>query len=633
MLKADFEALFERYRLCALRHPRLIHLRVTARAAIGLGGVLLSGAVALLGLVGLLSPVFAGDFSASPALWLLRIPLTILALVWIFAVVRILRARFAPMAGMVLAREEAPEMFALLERLQRRFRSPAIHEVRITGDLNAAITQRPCLYRGGRQRNTLILGLPLTLALAPRQFVAVLAHEFGHLHSQRVALGGWGCHLRSFWHQVLDNMENDRSPFRFLLSAVARHESPVYCAGSLVLSHLDEMEADESAARVVGAKLLGQALAELALKHRFLAQDYWRKVYAQADRSERPAILPYRNMRAALKAGFDRRAAVSWFDEIARSEDSQLGTHPSLSVRVKALGVDSLREGRGGERAGDRFLGPALDRLAGLLDRDWWDAERSSWRRRHWEVSRALDRIARLEAEGLTLGVSDRLELAMLVERYAGDRDPLKVYREMMPEAPGRPDALLAMGRLLVSRNDPSGVAYLRQSLGEDDAVGLQAAALLIEHYESCGMGEVAEPYRKRLAELLQQAVQVQQELDAPVAAVRNEPPGLEIHEMRALVRELRQHPFVRSGFVVRRICKEAPSWRACLVLVCVAPGDLAAAEEVALSLAESISLCGVWRFLACVEGGEEEAVVRGIDGAKFFSRRRSRPAPGRLSA
>lgn len=138
----------------------------------------------------------------------------------------------------------------------------------------------------------------------------------------------------------------------------------------------------------------------------------------------------------------------------------------------------------------------------------------------------------------------------MLVERYAGDRDPLSVYRDVIPLAPGRPDALLAMGRLLLGRNDPSGVAYLRRALVEDDAVGLQAAAILIEHYESCGIGAAAAPYRKRLAELLQQAARVQAALDAPIAGSRCLPPGLEKHELRALVRELRQHSHVRAGFV-----------------------------------------------------------------------------------
>lgn len=623
MLTADFEALFERYRLAALRHPRLFHLRVTVRAACGVGFVLLTGGLALYGLLWSLAPFVGGG--GLDALW--RVPVLILSLLWLSGVGRALRAHPAGMTGMPVGRDEAPALFALLERMQRRFRSPSIHQVRITGDLNAAITRRPCMGLAGRSRNTLILGLPLALALTPRQFVAVLAHEFGHLCHSRLALGGWGSQLRSYWHQVLENMENDRSLLRPLISMLARYESPIYCAGSLVLSHLDEHEADAAAASVVGSELLGQALAEVALNHRFLAQDYWHKVYAQADRSERPAILPYRNMRAALKAGLDRSSAASWFDEIADEgdEETQLGTHPSLGLRVRALGVDSLRERRGGERAADRFLGQALDRVAALLDRDWWDAERGSWRRRYWEVSRALDRIARLEAEGQKLGVSDRLELAMLVERYDGARDPLKVYRDMMPQMPGRPDALLGIGRLLLGREDPSGIGYLRQALGEDGAVGLQAAVLLVEHYESRGMAEVAEPYRERMAELLQQAVRVRRVLDLPVDAGDNLPHGLEIHELRALVRALRQHSFVRSGFVVRRRCGEAPGWRACLIVICSLPAQIEAAVELAHSLSESISLSGLWRIEACVEGGCAEASVAGVEGAKFFSRRRSR--------
>jgi len=630
MLQTDFEALFERARRRATRFPRLFRLRVTLRALCGVGFMfaLPLGAILLLGWA--LSPLFSDDASNSALLVSLQVLAAVPALALLLACVRVLRGRFPDPEGIVLPREEAPRLFEMLDRMARRFGAPHIHEVRVTGERNAAITQRPDPRVRVRLRNTLVLGLPMTLALTPRQFVAVLAHEFGHLRHQRIAFGGWGCHVRARWHQLLGNMESVPSWLQPAFATIARFESPAYCAESLVLSHLDEFEADEAAAKVVGATRLGGALAEIALKHRFLSEDYWRKVYAQADHAKQPSFLPYRHMALAFRAGFDREMVADWLDELGGPEEEALGTHPSLRTRVRALGLDEtapVELGAGGrDNAARRFLGEALGRLAGVLDRQWWSSEQRSWRQRHWEVSKALERIARLEGEGARLGVSDRIELAMLVERYGGDRDPVSVYRDM-PEASGRPDALLAMGRLLLHRRDPTGASYLRRALVEDDAVGLQAAALLIEHYESTGMEPVARYYRKRLSRLLQQAAWVQEALDEPLYAIRNLTPGLEMFELRSLVRELRRHDPIRCAYVVRRRSEQAPRWRAYLLVLCVPTGAEDVVEPLAREIEAGIAVAGLWRVQVVATDGDEEAMLRNVRGAKIFSRRRSSPA------
>ncbi|GAA5173522.1 hypothetical protein GCM10025771_01010 [Niveibacterium umoris] len=624
MREQDFERLFERARRRAVRHPRVFRALVTVRATAGVGFVVLLGAVGVLMIGWALAPLFDEGLHEAPLLTVLQATVAIPALHLAQVVSRMLRGRFPPPDGLALHRDEAPALFDLLERLRRRFGTPPIHTVCITGELNAAITQRPNRFCGLPMRNTLVMGLPLALATSPRQFVAVLAHEFGHLRRQRVALGGLGCYLRALWHQVLENMESVASPLQPVFTYITEIETPLYCAESLVLSHLDELEADACAAEVVGAKRLGEALAEIALKHRFLADDYWAKVYAQANHSERPSILPYRHMAAALRAGFDRQAFADWFDALGheQSDESRLSTHPSLRTRVHALGLEVPGEGASTDNAARRFLGEVVGQLASDLDQQWWQGQQRTWRKRHWEVSRALGKIAKLESEGQQLGVSERLELALLVERYAGDRDPLSVYRELMPQAPGRPDALLAMGRLLLSRGDPTGVAYLRRAIREDDAVGLQAAALLIEHYEDSGIGAAARPYRKRLGKLVRQAQLVQEALDAPLDALRSLPPGLEMHELRALVRDIRRHDAIRRAYVVRRRCDLAPRWRAYILVLCVERHMADALGDAAQEIESGITIPGLWRVTTVVVDGAEEAALCEVRGARFFSRK-----------
>ena len=56
------------------------------------------------------------------------------------------------------ARSDAPELFALLDRLRARLDTPPLHQVLVTADFNAGITQLPRLGVFGWHRNSLILG-------------------------------------------------------------------------------------------------------------------------------------------------------------------------------------------------------------------------------------------------------------------------------------------------------------------------------------------------------------------------------------------------------------------------------------------------------------------------------------------
>ncbi len=376
MSRSDFEVLMQCARRHAARSPRMFRLRVTLRALCGMGSLFALAVGAVLALAWSLSPVFAGAAANSAGSLVFHLLAMLSAGVVLVACAWVLYGPAQPPQGIVLSRSAAPRLFALLDRMGRRFGTPPIHEVRVSGELNAAITQRPDPVLRVRLRNTLVLGLPLALAVTPRQLVAVLAHEFGHLRRQRIALGGWGCHARARWHQVLGNMESVPAWLQLVFAPLANRASPTYCAESLVLSHLDEFEADAAAAKVVGATRLGQALSEIALKHRFLFEDYWRNVYAQADYAKRSNFLPYRHMALAFRADIGHAGLPGESDETP--EDAAFDTHPSLRARMRALGLDVAApvESCGSDNAARRFLGETLVWLTGLLDRQWRDAER-----------------------------------------------------------------------------------------------------------------------------------------------------------------------------------------------------------------------------------------------------------------
>ncbi|GGQ65364.1 M48 family metallopeptidase [Couchioplanes azureus] len=117
--------------------------------------------------------------AAAAGIWLITYDfprLTILPGVALLGLAVALRPRFpGPGEAQVLSPEEAPELFALIERVAAATGAPVPHIVGVDSSINAYATAV-----GIRRRRVLVLGVPLWAALDPQERVALLGHELGH---------------------------------------------------------------------------------------------------------------------------------------------------------------------------------------------------------------------------------------------------------------------------------------------------------------------------------------------------------------------------------------------------------------------------------------------------------------------
>lgn len=282
--------------------------------------------------------------------------------------------------GVALPHGSETSLRLLITRVGRRFGYPDIDFLWITGDMNAAVVQRPQWGLFGPVRTHLLLGLPLLHSVSTRQLAAILAHEFGHLVLQRQGLDAWSCHARAWWFRVVDRVVDEVPFFSAFIDRLSRRA----VIDALRLAHLEEFEADDAAARVAGARLVSEALIEVALKERFLADDYWSMIMAQSALRPTPSIRPYREMGHGMLAGFRRPETVGMACacEMFGGDDAVTNMHPSLSDRLLALGAIRVRGCVDDERsAADVHLGArARTELARTLDHAWWGAIRQDWR-------------------------------------------------------------------------------------------------------------------------------------------------------------------------------------------------------------------------------------------------------------
>lgn len=270
--------------------------------------------------------------------------------------------------GIALERGSAGSLHRLIDRVGARFGGVAVHAVWVTGDMNAAVLQRPRWGLVGPMQTHFMIGLPLIHSVSDRQFPAILAHEFGHLVRQRQGLAAWGCHVRAWWFRTMDRCIDDVP----LLAEPIERWTSGYLEQARYLARLEEFEADLAAAQVVGAELLGETLVEVAMKERYLAEDYWLQILAQNAAEPSQPMRPYRDMGLGMAVGFRRTVHQHALRlSMASGEDRSEDPHPSLSERLLALGIlpDEVVVEEG--EAAVRHLSPMLPDLASIFDRAW----------------------------------------------------------------------------------------------------------------------------------------------------------------------------------------------------------------------------------------------------------------------
>ncbi|MDQ0763415.1 M48 family metallopeptidase [Streptomyces canus] len=127
----------------------------------------------------------------------------------------------------VLLRDEAPELYALVDEVAAVLGTRSVDAVVVDVEANASVTHL------GLRRRLLTLGLPLWEVLSPQQRIALLGHELGHFTHGDTRHGmvvGTACRSLSTWLYYVRPMPNPNVvqavtnlacvPLRLLVTAV-----------------------------------------------------------------------------------------------------------------------------------------------------------------------------------------------------------------------------------------------------------------------------------------------------------------------------------------------------------------------------------------------------------------------------
>ncbi len=537
-----FQQLVEQAEQASRDDPSNYRRRVTVLAVLG-HAVLVGTAAALVAVLGLYVWSVYSETALLDVLFSKAAIFPIAILVFVLA--RALWARVEPPQGYRVSRGAAPALYKEIDALTTKLATPRIHEVRISTDLNAAIVQTPRLGALGWNYNTLVLGIQLLMALTPSQARAVLAHELGHLSSNHGGSNRWLYKARDNWRRVMDAYAGDQSWGGGWMRQFFEWYAPYFGAYSFVLARSFEYEADAVAAEITSKETTAMALVSCELKGSVVEEQFWKPLWALADQESGPVADAYSRLAVFLRDYRPQRAELLARISSATETDTGLtDSHPALRDRLAALGAPPEIPKPMRRTAAEVWLERRYHRLLEKMDEAWAEQEQVEWQERYIEVQAArerLDRLAEMEIDAL---LPEALwERAQLTERFSAElqEDPLSLYYAYYRRCPSDPQGELALGRLLLARDDPRGVIFIRHA-AEHEGLVLEASRLAMEYFERVGN----ELERRNWARRAQQQQEIEQAAERERASVRVtdafEPAqlsGEQVREVRARLRNM----------------------------------------------------------------------------------------------
>lgn len=369
-----------------------------------------------------------------------------LALLW--GSLQALWCRLEAPKGVALSPTDAPALFEALERIRQKTNGPPIHHVQLDANFNASISQLPRYGLFGGAVNYLTIGLPLLLAIDRPRFLAVMAHEYGHLRSGHGQFAAWIYRTRLSWTRLAHNMRDDNGPAAAATQAFLRWYFPRFLAKTFALARQDEFEADRIAGKLLGREVAGAALTEIAIKSNWFAHEFWARHWRAAALTPQP-VGPYSAMRKLLALPPPSEFAQETLRQALKQISGVDDTHPVLRDRLEALDVGQTLPAWSRQPALE-LLGASAAKWLSHFDKQWCREHATDWKQHHAYLSRVQAHIDVLTASAGRNNADEMTELGNLKKRLDPQADVRACYERALQITPGHGGGLRGLVQCLV---------------------------------------------------------------------------------------------------------------------------------------------------------------------------------------
>jgi hypothetical protein len=142
-------------------------------------------------------------------------------------------------------------------------------------------------------------------------------------------------------------------------------------------------------------------------------------------------------------------------------------THPPLRDRLAALGEEARLPAPIERSAAEHFVGKSLVDLRGALNRRWESQVTASWKAQYDQARALREKLDQLTEKSRVekLSAQEMWQMAALTEAFHGVDAAVPLYQQILIKNENHAPANLAIGRILLSREDFNGIPMIEQAM------------------------------------------------------------------------------------------------------------------------------------------------------------------------
>ncbi|MEA3401314.1 MAG: M48 family metallopeptidase [Armatimonadota bacterium] len=254
-----------------------------------------------------------------------------------FVLIAGLFAREPPPLGIEKRREEAPQLFALVDEVAQRTDTAPPDEVYVSPDANLSVRQTAGILGlpiGARRQ--LQVGVAALQALTVDELRAVLAHEMGHFRKGDTAVGRFIARVPISVQAMLDGMRRGSTwwfvnPVYWYLFIFVH----IYGAVISAMSRRQEFVADRVAAEAYGADVFSDGLTKLVVDGTVFDGGVLQAAHELM--AEQKALVNAYETHREFSVQLDDGEREEILASVMEEGRGILSSHPTLAERLRAL--------------------------------------------------------------------------------------------------------------------------------------------------------------------------------------------------------------------------------------------------------------------------------------------------------
>lgn len=283
-----------------------------------------------------------------------------------------MQVKIVPPAGLILTRDDAPELFWLIEQATDSFVRPGIDRVVITCDYELDIRKVPLWFLPVWSSNWLIVGLPVLLCHSPEHIACMVNRRVGQFSRRYNMVTNWLYQLRSIWPMYRLGSDVQRINDAVLQGRPFSIFSRLYCFLTIVTARQEELNADSYAMQVYNDEAVREMISADAVYRYYLQKNYWPAVEKILAISSKTGLTPYAKMPAAVKNKLDEQKISEILSDLEQEEPTWKDDVPSLRKRLLNIGHASpSMQVNESDSAAKFYLGESADTVTEEIDRRW----------------------------------------------------------------------------------------------------------------------------------------------------------------------------------------------------------------------------------------------------------------------